>query len=489
VLASVASHRSARLNEQLLLFSRGAPVEEDVDPQQIRLQAFHAISAGARGLVFPSEMPLAIDTGPAALRTDSLKLLNMELKLLEPWIAAGQLVEEIPAADGTTQISVLQAERAKLLIVTQHAPAQQYVLGPPPRTTLSLAIPSLGTADQAHLVSLEGIAPLKVSHTSGGGRFTIADAPHAFAIAVTQDALALNHLHRTHAAFKQEACRLRYDVTARRYIRTVELDQKLAAAGHPLPSAAAALREAFGHLEQARKLYESHDHQRSQAATTKAENLLARVRRGHWEQTAAAFPSPAASPAIGQFTTLPLHWQLAEQMKKNAWVPNVQTGGDMEALDQMLRLGWQQQRAAPEGVNADVTLSLTDPHSGRSALRLQAWPAEAARAPRVAERPIVWISSSPVPVREGQLVRIRCWAQVPRRLGASDEGLLVFDSLGGVELGDRVRLTQGWREITLYRAVPKSGQLSVTFALTGLGEASLDDLQVSLLDPEPIRPR
>ena len=131
----------------------------------------------------------------------------------------------------------------------------------------------------------------------------------------------------------------------------------------------------------------------------------------------------------------------------------------MEALDQMLTSGWQQQRAAPPGVNADVSLSLTDPHAGRSALRLQAWPADAARVPRVIERPIVWIASSPVPIREGQLVRIRGWVHVPRPIGGSDEGLLLFDSLGGPDLGDRIRLTQGWREFTLYRAVPRTGEL------------------------------
>jgi hypothetical protein len=92
-------------------------------------------------------------------------------------------------------------------------------------------------------------------------------------------------------------------------------------------------------------------------------------------------------------------------------------------------------------------------------------------------------------VRQGQIVRIHGWVHVPRPLAASDEGLLVFDSIGGAELGDRVRLTQGWRELTIYRAVPESGSLTVTFALTGLGEASIDDLSISLLDPEPIRPR
>ena len=78
---------------------------------------------------------------------------------------------------------------------------------------------------------------------------------------------------------------------------------------------------------------------------------------------------------------------------------------------------------------------------------------------------------------------------MPRRLAGSSDGLLVFDSLGGSDIGDRVRLTQGWREFTLDRAVPQTGELTVTFALTGLGEASIDDLAVSLIDPEPIRPR
>jgi hypothetical protein len=153
----------------------------------------------------------------------------------------------------------------------------------------------------------------------------------------------------------------------------------------------------------------------------------------------------------------------------------------------MLKAGWRQQRQTPPGVGCDVSLSLADPHSGRSALRLQAWAADPRQAPQALDRPLVWITSSPVPARQGQLARIHGWANVPKQLAASAEGLLVFDSIGGSELGDRIRLTQGWHEFTLYRAVPQSGELSVTLALTGLGEASIDDVSVSLLEPEPIR--
>jgi hypothetical protein len=227
------------------------------------------------------------------------------------------------------------------------------------------------------------------------------------------------------------------------------------------------------------------------SATTKAEQSLAKVRRGHWEQTAAAFSTPAASPCVAQFTTLPLHWATAQRMGRGQWGPNVQAAGDMELLDQMLKAGWQQQRQTTEAVGTDVSLSLSDPHSGRSALRMQSWATDAKLALQATQRPPIWITSSPIPVRQGQMVRIRGWANVPRgakgRTGTS-EGLLVFDSIGGPDLGDRIRVTQGWREFTLYRVVPQTGELTITFALTGLGESSIDDLSVSLLDPDPIRP-
>jgi hypothetical protein len=503
-LAALETQRSARLGEQLILFGQGAAWEEDVDPQQLRLEMFHAIAAGARGIIVPSESPLAIDTGSAALRTDALRLINLELKLLEPWIAAGQLSEEMAASDGSLQVSVLATDRSRLLLLTQHAAAQQYVLGPPPRSSLSVVVPGVGIGDQAYWVSLAGVKPIKISHTSGGARIALEDAPHAAAVVITQDHLATHHLHRTLYDIRQEACQLRKDITVRQLAHTAKIDARLTELGHGLASAATWLAEAHANLQQAQRLLEGRDFENCHALTTKAEHLLARVRRGHWEQTAAAFPSPAASPAIAQFTTLPLHWIVAERMRTSGFGPNVQAAGDMESLDQMLKSGWSKVGSAhqagpepqmvggahpPDNIATDVTLSLAEPRAGRSALRLQAWAVEPKRAPLALERPPVWVTSSPVPVRQGQLVRIHGWANVPRRLGASTEGLLVFDSLGGSDLGDRIRATQGWREFTLYRAVPQNGQLTITFALTGLGEASIDDLSVALLDPEPIRQR
>ena len=484
----IPSEKSEKLAEQLILLSQGAPLEQDVDPDQLRLAAWHALASGARGLLFPSRTPLAIDNTSGAMRADALTLLGMELKLLEPWIAAGALSEELAAGDGSVQVSVLQTERSRLLLITQHAPAQQYVLGPPPRNSLVITIPGVSVSDRAYQVSLAGVKQLRVAHSSGGARLTLDNADSAMAVVITQDPLAMHHLNRTLAGLAPEAARLKYDLTARRLVQTADIDRELGSLGHPLVASVAWFRDAQVALEEARRFLEANDYDDMHRQVSLCERALAKIRRGHWEQAAASMTSPAASPAAAQFTTLPLHWTIATRLASGNWTGNVQTAGNMEALDQMLAAGWRQTRQVPAGMGSDVSLSLQNPHTGRSALRMQAWVTDGRKSPQIFERPLVWITSSPVPVRQGQLVRIDASINVPRPLGGSSEGLLVFESLSGPDLGDRIRLTQGWRELTLYRAVPQSGELTVTFALTGLGEASIDDLKVSLLDPDPIRP-
>jgi hypothetical protein len=67
----------------------------------------------------------------------------------------------------------------------------------------------------------------------------------------------------------------------------------------------------------------------------------------------------------------------------------------------------------------------------------------------------------------------------------SVDGLLVFDSLGGPALAERVGPSGQWRRLVLYRIVPgdAAGEpLTVTFALTGLGEARIDDVSIRVLD-------
>ena len=99
------------------------------------------------------------------------------------------------------------------------------------------------------------------------------------------------------------------------------------------------------------------------------------------------------------------------------------------------------------------------------------------------------ITSAPVPVTAGQLVRIHGFARVSEPIRSSRDGLRIFDSLGGEDLAQRIQKTNGWYEFTLYRGAPRDGTITLTCALSGIGEAWLDDVTIQLLGQLPSQAR
>jgi hypothetical protein len=49
-------------------------------------------------------------------------------------------------------------------------------------------------------------------------------------------------------------------------------------------------------------------------------------------------------------------------------------------------------------------------------------------------------------------------------------------------LAERIGQTAGWRQFILYRFATQPGGLNVTFSLTGLGEATIDDVGIEVLE-------
>jgi hypothetical protein len=60
---------------------------------------------------------------------------------------------------------------------------------------------------------------------------------------------------------------------------------------------------------------------------------------------------------------------------------------------------------------------------------------------------------------------------------------MIVDSLGGESLAERFGQTNGWEEFLLYRAAPRDCELTLTFALTGFGEAMIDDVMIQPMGP------
>ena len=121
-------------------------------------------------------------------------------------------------------------------------------------------------------------------------------------------------------------------------------------------------------------------------------------------------------------------------------------------------------------------------HSGRFGLRLCVTPADPKRVPAALEIPPIVFTSPAMQVTAGQVVCIHGWARVPGPVPAGSDGLLIIDSLGGEPLAERIGQTEKWRPFVLYRAAPQSGPMWITFALSAVGEAWLDDVGVETLE-------
>ena len=156
----------------------------------------------------------------------------------------------------------------------------------------------------------------------------------------------------------------------------------------------------------------------------------------------------------------------------------------MENLPQMRDAGWRHYHHRGPGMLTEVELSRAGAASGEHGLRMRAAHADPSREPGQVETPPVWITSAPVRLSPGQIVRISGRVRIPERIAGSTDGLLVIDSLGGEPLAQRIRQTDGWQEFSAYRAAgPRGAVLTLTLALSGMGEVFLDDLSVTAFEP------
>jgi len=470
---AIATELGEELAEQLALFGHS---DAALVPQleQIRLMAFQAIAAGARGLYFRSHTRLDGRDDAARIRTAMLQLLNHELVAVEPWAAAGQYAGRVETSDARVVAHLLQTERARLLIALQHASRQQFVVGPvAEKRRVSFYVDGIPITDQIYRFDQQQLEPLRAA--GGNQSFSADNVGLVTLVLLSQDPLAVNHLGRALRQSRDATTRLQQNITRFMLAETQSVVRQVDRSGYRVQQASQWLLESDQLLRRSEQLLHSGDLSGAHQLNSQANNRLRRIRQKYWEQATIVFPSPVSSPLCATFSTLPTHYRLAA--RGGRWGPNALAAGQCEDLKHLVQSGWQQHRDAGPRITAKVELSGADAHEGRSSMRLTAsgmqpgepvdgWP--------------VRIVSAPVSVRRGQLVRINGWAKIPQAITGSHDGLMIFDSSAGPALAERIQHTRGWQEFTLYRAARRDGPLTVTLALTGLGEVWLDDISITL---------
>ncbi len=483
VWTAIATEPPAALMDQWSAMGLGSPLSMSSEPEQIRLVTYTALASGARGLIFQSRSPLDRTDEDTLARVRMLKQLNLELQTIAPWLVAGTRLADVDVGRSDVHVSVMQTERAQLLLILSQDPYHQYTRGPSAPAPLTMVVPSPASSPQIYRLTPGGLRTISSRRVAGGIRLTLDEVNLVNLVAIAQDPLVLNHLTRSLAGSRAELAKLMRD-TAISQIDLVERVHRQQAG--PIASSAdePRFRQIRSHLQHSQHLLEAQDYAAAFQFAEKSLEGLAHIRRRNWETAASSFACPAASPYCTTLAALPLHWELARRLQAAPnWSGNLLPAGDFENLAYLSQSGWQNLASEVRNVTTAVELSGLSPHRGNSSLRMVVTPTGDGDPPVALETPPLRIVSAPVSARRGQLVRWHGWVRIPRPIDGSPDGLMIYDSITGAPLALRHYATDGWEPFIAYRAAVHDGPVSLTFALTGVGEVFLDDVEIAVRDP------
>jgi hypothetical protein len=478
IWTTVQTQPAATLRQQWAALGQG-PLPAAFSSEQIQLLVCTALAAGSRGLLFESSSPLSASDLDTRSRALTLELLNLHLDVAEPWAAAGTVVATVPGTGSERGITaaVFQAEHGRLVVPVWSAPGAQYVSGQSAGTGVAFVVPGVPESYNAHLVAPGGLRPLRHKRQTGGVRIAVDELDLTSMILLTENPLFVTRMTGRVAHASRRWAELQRELAAVKLQAVGSVLGQLPARAR-VRNEAQLLGSAQKNLAECDVLLGSRDESGAYVQAVRALRGLRVMERAAWEAGIAPLRWPVASPGAVAFATLPCHAALMERVARSRPGTNLLAAGDFEDFGVMSQVGWRHLQHPVAGLQSTAELAPSAAHSGRFGLRLAARPTEPNGTPLWVESPSAWITTPPVPVAAGQVLLLHGWVQTPQPIAASVDGLLIVDSLGGEPLAQRIRSTSGWQEFSLYRAVPQSGTITLTFALTGVGEAWLDDVTI-----------
>lgn len=449
-----------------------------VPAEQIRLLTYLSLTAGAKALLFRSRSSLAQEDQATQERRLALELMNRELEWIEPFLAGGQFLTLVSSNLPEVVGALFRAERARLLVPLWLGRGTQFVPGQAAAQEVTFIIPGVPESNTAYLLLPGALEPLNTERVAGGMRLTLREFGPTSLVAITQDPVVLAYLMDRAKTAGPRMVQLQRELANITFRNLRAVHEKLIRTGPFIPQAESWFRLATEELASADRAINVGDDAAAFRHIHRALRPLFLIRRIDWENAIPAQESVVTWPLATCFDTLPWLNMWQERLASANWSANQLATGDFEAIEVTAASGWEPFQHPVEGVIARADVTPSAARSGRMGLLLSARASQAGQENAMLESPPLWIRSPAVNVQPGDWLRIEGWVFIPRRITGSVDGLMVVDSLGGDTLALRISETVGWRRFRIFRRVTNETAVRVTFVLTGLGEACLDDISM-----------
>jgi hypothetical protein len=495
-----------------------------IEPEQLFMFGNMALSSGYKAIGYWNRNPIDDETAQA------LKLMNLHIRLLEPWLATGRVSgmaqvqfgpdrgaakngSKVPSVvsnrwdNGRPQTAgkatefeqqiratVIDGEFGMLVIVNWLDDQGQYQPGQMRVDDLHVFVKR--DVMKAYVVTATDCTPATaLKSIPGGTEITVRSLDQFAYILITHNQSVVDAVQKQIWQIREPAAKAWVALADAKLKRVHDVHRQIEFSAPSVMNASAILSNADRQLGDARRSLEhgyykdAQDWVRLCLANTRV------VQRKHWENAAARFSSPAAFPYAVSFQSLPEHWKMMSELGSDspAVQPLLRTGR-LGSLKQMEADGWVIQEAElPATVQTAVELR-DNATAGQPCLRLAAATGAETQGMPVTDDALIQIVSPPMTAQKGQLVHITGKIRLPQAMHPSGDGLHIYSSLDGPGRGLRFRNptpSGQWTTFEFVTEARQTGEFRLIFELRGLGDVYLDDLKVMAVSlqknqiPEP----
>lgn len=462
--------------------------------EQIRQQVRLSLAANAHGFLFSSNSPLNAEDHETQYRACALELINLELLLIDPWVAGGTADDIIETHQDGFSAAMLSTKSTSLLLPISTDPETQLVFGSGAANSRSFVAPAR-EGYSADLLLPGNLRKIPSHRRAGGIDMSLDEVSMNSLIFLAQSNWYTRTVAEKAPIFGNRMAELAIRLAKMRLDTYKETVGRIADLGDQgliprvrkqplltLPDQNAALDSACEELTTA-----ENDLRRGDAAEAylHAERALREVRmneRRLWKIGTRFDQCLPVLPVSISFSTLPAYIESYDKIasgKVKLTGENRLIGGDMESSDAWTKGKWSRIDVPCPGVQSSLRRAPSAAHQGSLGLSFFV-SADGEGAPLQTEVPPLSIEV-PVNVHTGELICIQGWIRIDQPLAKGTDGFMIYESQGGIALAQRFYQTNEWQRFAFYRYAAADTDMTLTFALSSYGNVLLDDVSVQPL--------
>lgn len=453
------------------------------------LQAMRSLETTPSAILFRSSRSLASGNDLASNRSMALSYVNRMIAMISPWVATSTPAPPPPIVGAPYRCTRLQTGNSDLLILTSIATRGSEVLaGDGDELQIQLS-----PNDRAKTIwrMTHFSAERLTSETTATGISVQVVSPDAVEVIVLSgDPEVGTRLAQSASRFGRQAGLDRWQLATELVRQTRDQWNSavgIRAADRPSPTSLLSVAEST--MDQAEPLYRAGDIEASLRMARRADAWALRCQWQLSEALMPDWPKPTSCPPMDcGWADTQIAWR--PLMNAGGWGKNVLSSGTLDT--QAIAERWSFGKRMAGRVDSEVMFASRGTFQGTGALRARVTPLSDDPLPGGYEGTAVQIRSPSVKVPAGKAIRLDAMVRT-LGFGGAHQGVLVYDTVGGQELGVLVRGRSDWTPVRLYRQTIAETDVSVMFELIGGGEVTIDDVEFRIWDPDsqqplPLRP-